>query len=204
MDEHWPDVKCTGDALTYVLKDADPDGFEIYMTNAGEPIKRKDRKGLFDKYGYFDNHRPRPGLGPCPMEAVLSQVLGAAVKKALAPPSTFHRMMSRKIHGVSVYVFTNGVWESQRSHGVFSGEASGVEKAIKSAVERLQNAGEFRTFLSIQFIRFGEDPEGRRRMEWLDDDIEIITGGWDIVDTTHHTESAKKMIIGAISSAVDG
>ncbi|KAI1361677.1 hypothetical protein F5Y08DRAFT_12661 [Xylaria arbuscula] len=204
MAEHWPDVKRTGDALSYVVKDADPDGFDIHMTNDGEHIKRKDRKGLFDNYGYLDQHRPRPDLSYCPMEAVLSRVLEEAVDKALTPPSALDRLRSREIKGVSVYVLTNGVWESRRTHDAEVGEAAGVENAIRSAVKRLQEANKMRTFLTIQFISYGDDPEGRRRMIWLDDDIAHLTNGWDIVDTTHHTESAVKMIIGAIDGAEDG
>ncbi|KAI3328771.1 hypothetical protein F4824DRAFT_391140 [Ustulina deusta] len=203
MAEHWSNVKRTGDALTYILKNIDPDGFEIHMTNSGESLKRKNRNGLFEGFGYFHQHRPGPDLGTCAMETVLSNILGAVVKKALAPSPLYGRFKSRQVRGVSVYVFTNGVWEGRRSRDESSGEAGGVENAIKTAVKRLQEANQMRTFLSIQFIRFGDDPEGRRRMQWLDDGIKTMTGGWDIVDTTHHTESVKKMIIGAISGCVD-
>ncbi|KAI1353909.1 kinase-like domain-containing protein [Xylaria sp. FL0043] len=204
MAPYWADVKRTGDALTYILKNADPDGFEIHMTNSGEPIKRNNRNGLFDRFGYFDQHTPRPDMGPCAMETVLSNILGAVVKKATAPSSRLNLLKSRQIQGVSVYVFTNGVWENSPSSrdGSF-GEAGGVENAIKTAVKSLQDANRMRTFLSIQFISFGDNPEGRRRMSWLDDGIKNMTGGWDIVDTTHHTESVRKMIIGAISDSVD-
>ncbi|KAI0505226.1 kinase-like domain-containing protein [Xylaria bambusicola] len=204
MTEHWNHVKHAGDALTYVLKNVDPDGFEVHMTNGGDSIKRKDRKGLFEAFGYFDTHCPRADSGSCAMENVLSNILETAVTKALAQPSGFYLRRSGKIKGISVYVFTNGVWEKRRSRCGSPREAGGVENAIKSAVQRLQDAKKMRTFLSIQFISFGNDPEGRRRMDWLDDDIEEITDGWDIVDTTHHTGSVEKMVIGAISGAMDG
>ncbi|KAI1429688.1 kinase-like domain-containing protein [Xylaria sp. FL1777] len=204
MAPHWGDVKRTADALTYILKDVDPDGFEIHMTNYGDHLKRNKRNGLFGNFGYLDQHRPRPDLGVCAMETVLSNILGGVVKKALAPSSRFDRLRSRQIRGVSVYVFTNGVWEDRRSRdGSSPGEAGGVENAIKTAVKSLQDANRMRPFLSIQFISFGDDPEGRRRMRWLDDGIKTITNGWDIVDTTHHTESVSKMIIGATSASVD-
>ncbi|KAI1131151.1 kinase-like domain-containing protein [Nemania abortiva] len=204
MRPHWPDVKRTADALTYVLKNVDPDGFEIHMTNSGKPISQKDRKKLFEEFGYFDQHSPRDDLGCCPMETVLSKILGKAVKKALAPTSMLSRVRSRDIQGVSIYIFTNGVWEDRRDRDVSYGEAGGVENAIKTAVGKLQTAGRMRTDLSIQFISFGDDPTGLSRMKWLDDDIKNITGGWDIVDTTPHTDDVVKMIIGAISGAVDG
>ncbi|KAI0534461.1 kinase-like domain-containing protein [Xylaria digitata] len=204
MGPHWKDVKDTANALTYILKAVDPDGLEIHMASSRKPLKCKDRGGLFDKWGYFDQNRPRKDLETCPMETVLSDILESAMEKALAPTSRIGRLISREIRGISVYVFTNGIWESPpRGDGSYE-EAGGVENAIKTAVNRLQKANKMRTFLSIQFISFGNDREGLRRMRWLDDDIKAKTGGWDIVDTTHHTGSVKKMIIGAISEAMDG
>ncbi|KAK5626557.1 hypothetical protein RRF57_002272 [Xylaria bambusicola] len=204
MTQHWTDVKRTGDALTYVLKGVDPDGFEVHMTNGGGSIKRKDRKGLFEGFGFLDTHCPRADSGYCAMESVLSNILDTVLKKALSSPSGFNLWGSGKIKGISVYIFTNGIWERRRSHDGSAREAGGVENAIKSAVKILQDAKKMRPFLSIQFISFGNDTEGRRRMDWLDDDIKEITDGWDIVDTTHHTEGVEKMIIGAISGEMDG
>ncbi|KAF2971549.1 hypothetical protein GQX73_g1986 [Xylaria multiplex] len=203
MSPHWDDVKNTANALTYILKTVDPDGLEIHMASSRKPLKCKDRGALFDRSGYFYQNQPRQGLKTCPMETVLSDILEAAMEKALTPTSRLGRRISREIRGISVYVFTNGIWESpQRRDGSYE-EAGGVENAIKTAVNRLQRANKMRTFLSIQFISFGDDREGLRRMRWLDDDIKAKTGGWDIVDTTHYTGSVKKMIIGATSEAMD-
>ncbi|KAI0420959.1 kinase-like domain-containing protein [Xylaria grammica] len=203
MAPYWPEVKDTANALTYILKSVDPDGFETHMTNSGECLKQNDRKGLFNESGYFDQHRPRPEFGACPMEHILSNILERVIDKALAPISRLDRLRSRQIRGVSIYVFTNGVWEARRRRDGSNEGAGGVENAIKTAVDRLQAARKMRPFLSIQFISFGDNPEGRRRMSWLDDGIKATTGGWDIVDTTHHTESVEKMIIGAIREGMD-
>jgi hypothetical protein len=173
------------------------------MTNSEGAIKRKNRKELFEPFGYFDTHRPRPDLGACAMETVLSNILQTAVNKALVPSSKLDRLRSREVRGVSVYVFTNGVWEGRHGREESHEEAGGVENAIKTVVEHLQKAGQMRPFLSIQFIRFGDDPHGKRRLRWLDNGIKVITLGWDIVDKTHHTGNVKKMIIGAISDFVD-
>ncbi|KAI8625923.1 kinase-like domain-containing protein [Xylariaceae sp. FL1651] len=202
MQPYWADVKQTAEALTYILKGVDPDGFEIRMTNPGISIKRRNREGLFGHDEHFDRHRPRPDSGACAMENVLSEVLESALKKFIAPSSMFNRLKHRQIEGVSVYVFTNGVWEGRRREGPHE-EAGGVENAIKTAVERLQKANRMRPSLSIQFIRFGDDINGARRMRWLDNGIKAITGGWDVVDTTLHTGKVEKMIIGAISDFVD-
>lgn len=100
------------------------------MTNSGKPVKHKDRKKLFDKGGYFDQHEPAPDVGLCAMETVLSTILDGVVKKALAPSSRLDRLMSREVRGVSLYVFTDGVREGRRGRGGSDGEAGGVENAI--------------------------------------------------------------------------
>lgn len=105
----------TADALTYTLKSVDPDGFEIHMTNSGKPVKHKDRKKLFDKGGYFDQHEPAQDVGPCAMETVLSTILDSVVKKALVPSSRLDRLMSREVKALAS---PSSRTESERAAGV--------------------------------------------------------------------------------------
>ncbi|KAI3324177.1 hypothetical protein HD806DRAFT_522010 [Xylariaceae sp. AK1471] len=205
MKPHWEDVKQTTHALSYIVKSIDPDGFDIRMTNSSGSsgsIRKKKCEGLFDDHGFLEDHRPGPNHGPCRMEKVLSDILPSVISKAAKPSSKFNRLLSREVRGINVYILTNGVWEGNATAGC-ADEAGGVENAIETTVKLLRDLNLSRVFLSIQFVRFGEDPDGERRMRWLDDGIKGRTGGWDIVDTTHHSGSVWKMIIGATSAFED-
>lgn len=64
---------------------------------------------------------------------------------------------------LSVYVLTDGVWESPDSAG---GEY--LEDTLKELIEALRSAGCKRVQVGIQFIRFGSHTHGVERLEALD------------------------------------
>jgi len=201
MEPHWEDVKKTTRALSYIARNIDPDGFEIHMTNTSGHTKQMKDDKLFGERGFLEAHRPQNKHGRCRMEKRLSDILPRVIKKA-AKRSNMRKLWSHKVEGINVYVLTDGVWEPAAKSGLRN-EAAKVEHSIENAVACLKSLNLPRVFLSIQFIRFGNDKTGERRMRWLDDDIEAKTGHWDIVDTTHHTGSVWKMIIGATSAFED-
>ncbi|KAI0545157.1 hypothetical protein F4679DRAFT_562241 [Xylaria curta] len=86
--------------------------------------------------------------------------------------------------------------------GVIS-EAGGVENEIPPVVRRLRQQSVARTFLSIQFICFGQDSEGIRRLRWLDNDAKHTMDGWDIVDAIVYNGDVRKMFIGIKNVDVD-
>jgi hypothetical protein len=202
MAPYWEKVKLTAHALSYIVKGIDPDGFDIRMTNTSGSVRKKKCEKLFDDHGFLEDHRPRPRHGRCRMEKVLSNILPAVVSKASKPSSALNRFMSRDVRGINVYIMTDGVWEANAAIDC-NDEAGGVENTIETIVQLLKSLNLPRTFLSIQFIRFGDDRDGEKRMRWLDDGIKERTGGWDIVDTTHHSGSVWKMIVGATSAFED-
>ncbi|KAJ8131241.1 hypothetical protein O1611_g2385 [Lasiodiplodia mahajangana] len=201
MIPHWHDVMRTADALIYVLKGVDPDGFEVHMTNPQKTFKRKSYRELFGDRGQFEQCQPRPDSGSCHMETVLSNILERVMEKTLgSSTSMLNCLSSPKIRGVNVYIFTDGVWGSRQPPDILSKEAGGVENVIRTAVQRLQAANKWRTFFSIQFIGFGDNPIGRGRMQFLDD---TSNSGWDIVDSTPHNGDVVKMILGATNQDLD-
>ena len=65
---------------------------------------------------------------------------------------------------VSVYVFTDGNWGP-----VDSPAACGVERPVRRLIEELKKRRLDRTQVSLHFVRFGKEDNGRRHLERLDD-----------------------------------
>ncbi|KAI0150576.1 kinase-like domain-containing protein [Xylariaceae sp. FL1272] len=198
MSRHWPCVKDTARVLLYITKSVDPDGVDIRMTNGDAKVKKvKNEKSIFDNLGYFDAHCPKDSHRQCNMEGVLSDILDDAISKAKRKRIS---LTSNKIKGISVYVLTNGIWSPPRADAVDGKESGGVHHAIDAAIKRLRDNNRMRTYLAVQFIRFGDDPTGIRRMNYLDNGLQK---DWDIVDTVAHTGSVEKMLIGPLKGDVD-
>ncbi|KAI0202364.1 kinase-like domain-containing protein [Astrocystis sublimbata] len=135
MMAHWDEVIDTVNALVHLLKDLNPDRFEIHLTNGSNMTPIKLGKNIFKRDGFLDKNRPRNSNGPCPMEKVLSEIVLGTLENTMKKVRR-HRsiLLQRRITGVSIYVLTNGVWEaSVPSNG--ANEASGVENAIRSIVK---------------------------------------------------------------------
>jgi hypothetical protein len=84
---------------------------------------------------------------------------GPASVRSLLPfgrPPTLPRALS-------VYVLTDGVWESPEREG-----GDYLTETIRKLVEQLKEAGCGREQVGVQFIRFGDDSYGKQRLEALD------------------------------------
>lgn len=154
-------------ALAYIVKTKDPDGLDLKFTNSPDWHHNDDTTPLVKKVKAMSPH------GQCSMKAALDHVLqkfSPATKGPRSKPThrarkslSFLGPTQRKEKiGLSIYVFTDGVWEQG------PGEVCGVEETIGLAVERLRKSGHLDYRLGIQFIQFGEDPIGSRRLHLLD------------------------------------
>ncbi|KAI8947606.1 hypothetical protein F4801DRAFT_605249 [Xylaria longipes] len=162
MWDHWPDVKRTVHALSYLVKGLGPRGFKIRMTNSQMKTRRKNLKNLFEDNDLFDKHKPdKTHGGKCQMETILSAVLPSVVNKAATRGLRCPLWKSGKIEGVDVYILTDGVWDNPPVG--YDDEAGGVD-AIETVIKILRRLDFARTFLSIQFIRFGQNHDGERRI----------------------------------------
>ncbi|KAI0465833.1 kinase-like domain-containing protein [Xylaria cf. heliscus] len=202
MYMNWPSVQRTAQALSYLLGAFGPPEFKFCMTNSPVNIVTRNWRSLFNDDGVFYKHRPSDNHGKCQMEVILSNVLSSVVDKATMCRSSWLPRKPQKVEGVDIYILTDGVWEPNPIPGCHD-EAGGVDNAIATVIKSIRGLRLPRTFLSIQFIRFGRNPDGIRRLRWLDDGIKHRMGGWDIVDTTFHEGSVRKMLIGPKNTNVD-
>jgi hypothetical protein len=155
------------DVLGYMVKRYDPDGIDLHYFNSTEVIKRcKETKRLISsvkgtKFAGLSNPQ---GTLKSILEAYISKL------KAYTDYQKRGRRMSRLFSTtpklpkpLSVYVLTDGVWESPNSAG---GEY--LEETLKELIEALRSAGCKRVQVGIQFIRFGSHTHGVQRLEALD------------------------------------
>lgn len=69
----------------------------------------------------------------------------------------------RRTKPISVFIFTDGCWGPGLQH------AGGVENPIRKLMTRIKDCDLNRTQVMIQFLRFGDDENGKRYLKILDD-----------------------------------
>ena len=163
MKHHWPDVKDLFGPLAWLLKTRDPDGIELYFTiSDGGFTSRKHSKQLCKAVSECS---PR---GQSNIRQPLSRILQAyqaRLSNARSPKATVFSFSKTKAHEpairpMSLYVFTDGIWHP---------ECDDVIEVIETLVEKLKQHGYPREQFGIQFVSFGNDQEGLKRLEMLDE-----------------------------------
>lgn len=165
---HWEDVIKTFKALSYLVKSADPNGvIELFLSsNVNQPKEsgKDETKSLVE---YLSRQPPQGGrshYGTCNMENCLASVLGR-VKGALVPEKNIFGVPKKIARHVNVYIFTDALWEDT------NGVVCGVEKPIENLSAFMRSNGLNRTSVALQFIQFGNSDLGRKRLEYLDNDL---------------------------------
>ena len=156
MRAHRNEVVDVVSILSYLLKDRDDDGLDIYFTlstkrrNSGRATKLSETVEKVAFKGISD------------MRTRLSQILRKYEDKfgttTASSRSWYQRLGSPEPQKpLSFYVLTDGKWDPNE-----------VGPVIMNLVNRM---GEFKLrkdHVGIQFIRFGQDPNGIARLNQLD------------------------------------
>ena len=164
MREHWDDVVKLVDLLAYILKEFDRDGIDLLFTNSSEVCKSKDHAVLVKKtkagYPPFDVTRCTDiefRLGPILHEYTKS--LRKSSHKGVT--SRVISKVSNFVHPVrclNIYVFTDGMWQPGDAI------ADDILDVINTLIETRRRGNQ----VGVQFIRFGNDPDGCERLRDLD------------------------------------
>ena len=143
--------------LAYVVKRTDPDGIELRFTMSPERrAKARDTGPLLrtlDTAPFSGESNIRTQLGE------ILQDYHAKLRDQKPTRSLFGRLRSpRPVRRQNVYIFTDGVWQPNCD------ATDLIRKLVKSLDENSMEREQF----GIQFIRFGNDPEGVNRLNHLD------------------------------------
>ncbi|KAL2073991.1 hypothetical protein VTL71DRAFT_7769 [Oculimacula yallundae] len=185
MVDHWPNVVKLFEGLSYILKDTDRNGLDVYFTISQEcALQNKHTK---DMVPMVKRRKQRDPTARTEINYRLTKILDEY--KAKLDSNKFWKSKPKPL---SLYILTNGVWEKECQ----------PEIPIKNVVRKLQDLRKDREQIGIQFISFGNDEIGLERLRYLDDEL---TGELehDIVDTTPWDGNILKMLFGHINEDMD-
>lgn len=164
MSNFWPEVVEAFEALAYIAKSANPGRMEMCFTNS---MKHKRSKNLNKLKRLLEKSAPSSTSARCHIARRLSRVFDVWWKEYNEPEHSrlglpFKLIPHKEKEGVNIYIFTNGVWQPG------PGPLCGLEKTIKAIIDKLDKKGVEAYHVGIQFVCFGNDPEGIKRLKILD------------------------------------
>lgn len=156
-------------SLSYLAKQIDTNGIELVL--ASDPTKvhqSSNTTGLIKElrrcnFNHFDM-----------MESNFSQFVEKVVLPRLPKPnhlvsavgnSRRRPSFSAGPKPLSIFVFTDGRWGKGLQH------AAGIENPVSILMRNILQLGLNRTHIMVQFIRFGDDEDGKRYLQYLDDNL---------------------------------
>ena len=160
MGRHWKEVRDVFAHLAYIVKDKDPDRIDLLFTMSRDAHHSHRTTPLLD---VLDGIRPQ---GDSNIRSQLSEVLQdyQARLKGQKPSGWFRRRHPPgQVRRQTLYVFTDGIWQPDCD----------ITEIIKHLVDCLKEHNLYREQFGIQFIRFGDDPEGVKRLEHLDSGLKL-------------------------------
>ncbi|KAK8019108.1 hypothetical protein PG990_004246 [Apiospora arundinis] len=170
MQVHHDDLFSLVKDLTYLMKFIDRDGVEVIFTSS--PTVKHKVKTSSKMEELLKTHVSLRNNSICHMEHTMDTVvkdvkqrLRKLGEKQQSWRGSAFRGNSSKLKAMSIYVFTNGIWDD-------SGAGTcGVDQSIENLIAYMKTNGVSRTEAAIQFVRFGSSEKGMRRLIELDDDL---------------------------------
>ncbi len=138
----------------------DPDGLDLYLTTESSKLRPKTP----EKFLQYLRERPANGFPDFRqrfakiIEKYQSKFGKSNYRKKLMHPNS---TPSRNPRPLSLYVLTDGVWDPRCT----------LITEIQNLVALLQEHKLPNKYVGIQFIRFGNDPEGKKRLRKLDAEL---------------------------------
>lgn len=157
MRPHGKEVHDLFGLLGYIVKATDPDGIELHFTMSRDRKARARKTGqllqILETVQYFGTSNIRIQL-----EDIL-QAYHTKLRDHKPTRSLFNWTRSpRPVRRQNVYILTDGVWQPGCDPTLM----------IKKLVDNLEQNSMEREQFGIQFIRFGNDPDGIDRLNQLD------------------------------------
>lgn len=182
MAQHWPMVNKVFKALSYIVKEMDKDGIDLYFT-ISETYQKRAKKT--SKLLPIVQAQMQRGNSTTDINFRLTKILDEY--KNNLDKKKWYQSGPKPL---SLYVLTDGLWEE---------DCTAIEP-IKMAVQKLEDLRKDERQIGIQFISFGENPTGLKRLHYLDDGLNLPK---DIVDTEPSHGNVYKMLLGGISKGFD-
>lgn len=139
--------------LAYLAKKFDPDGVEVCFSSEVPFIHKGDTSKLLRKF----NNQKWDQLS-------FEDRIGTFIDRIVIPRlSSWHQKLGlTRPKNLTIFVLTDGKWGENREL------AAGVENPIMRLINVILTEGLSRTQVAIQFLRFGDDPDGKNYLKFLD------------------------------------
>ena len=169
MEEYQPLMAKWLEVIGDMVQNADPDGMDVYFTGSSRKSKAKSWKKLVYRLHHQPFNTSRPGT-PHLFEVphLIKQILEDYQNRLAETHYIKHffgigGMPQKGPRKMSMYVLTNGDW----------GKQNDLENQIRALVEGLCKNDKRNKQVAIQFLRFGNIPQGRENLDKLDRGLEL-------------------------------
>ena len=160
MAPHWNDVIKVVEVLSYIVKEADPDGLDLYFTVSTKTLRHRKKTTSLDN---MVKERTGQLKGLTDMNLKLCAILDQYQQEHMTHTGIFTLKKPKPILPLNLYILTDGVWET----------VCHAEGPIKNQVNKMVEHNRNRSHVGIQFISFGNDPVGIQRMDYLDSGLDL-------------------------------
>lgn len=188
MRAHWPDVAKVFEALSYLTKTVDDDGFIKLHFTVSTATHRSNKSSFL--LSEVEERGLRLSITSNP-ETACDKILHEWKKKINTHSvKRFFSGSEPSMPAVTLYILTNGVWEDR----------SDLSSFVQDVVRFMDQYNMPRKHIGIQFIQFGTDVVGSRRLAHLDSGLKLSR---DIVDTIPSTGNVFKILLGPVDDTFD-
>lgn len=149
MLQHWGEVHNVLEVLSRLVKKHNPKGTKVHFTTTDGPPPYKKTTLLVNAVWL---NQPQ---GYSDMKGPLSQILDEYRTRDVCGRKSF--WSPKATRPLTLYIFTNGLWQDNVD----------VHKPIEHIVKYLEEERKSLRTVGIQFIRFGDDLEGGKRLDYL-------------------------------------
>jgi len=158
MKDHWRHVQNVFDTLAYIVKEVDPDGFDLWFTGPGKPMKNCQNTTM-----PLQAVEARRQQGTTDITSKLSKIFEDYIEALQQPRTGIFSKLLKPVKPLNLYVLTDGVWEKDCD----------PSNLVENFVRDLERLGKVKGKVGIQFISFGQDSVGLERMEVLDSGLRV-------------------------------
>lgn len=160
MEEHWREATTVLTTLMTKIKEIDKDGIDLWFTTGPVQVHKSTKSKQLAEAMRNKSAMPSQGVHTDmsrPLGNILSSYLGQMKHK----PWKNLRDIAR---GFTLIVLTDGIWEGMRHE----------EAILRTIVDFTQSLRQIQghslvpRLVSIEFVRFGNDPHAIRVLEGLD------------------------------------
>ncbi|KAJ4227921.1 hypothetical protein NW759_004011 [Fusarium solani] len=186
MGLHFHEITEKFKILAYLAKKFDPDGVEVCFSSEVPLIHKGDTSKLLRLFNEqsWDQLSFEDRIGTFIDQTVIPRLSSLRQKFGLKKPKN-----------LTIFVLTDGRWGEGKEG------AAGVENPIKRLINVILKKELSRTQVAIQFLRFGDDSDGKRYLAYLDRYGKQYD--CDCVDTKPIDGNIFDMFIGPINANID-